>query len=146
MRESARRVVGSIAFGLLAAGAVWVCQIREDPEVLRGEELDRQARASLRRLEQKHVIVRRLADGRLSLGAAAWLFRGLYADDPEAARRVWDRFPDCPADELYCREVIRYVRAYLPGMSDRAAEVASRLEGELRAYREHKFPPGPAHE
>jgi hypothetical protein len=102
----------------------------------RGEELDRNREALLRRIEAKEAVVAELVAGRLTLLQAAARFRALKGDPPGVAELFppeWGR----SEGERLCREVMVWVNGWLAERApERAAAVAARLEAELRQHRD----------
>jgi hypothetical protein len=129
---------------LLACGAVWTC-VRGpdwsaapgidqgcDPEVRRAAKLDEDLQAVGQRIDDKMRLAEEVAEGRLTLLAAAARFRDLDRAPPafqwEMFRMTYDGQSD---DERHCREVIGFVGSALINQPETGNQVVARLRADL---------------
>jgi hypothetical protein len=124
---------GGSVYGLAAqvAGLAEAEQCIEE-EGQNERDLDRRSQAVLRRLAARERIAGRVADGTLTLHAAACRFRALNRQAPEYQTAFRYAFAGPSDDERLCRQVIEWThgvaRCKLPS---RATEIVRHLESEL---------------
>jgi hypothetical protein len=119
---------------------------RIEAEVRRAEELERRRHSLLWRLGEQRRIIGELAAGRCTLREAAGRFREMARQEPLLLQTVTATYQGDSEEEVICRWVIGYVRVQLEDHPQEAAEVAARLEAELRTLLAEKtldFPQEP---
>jgi hypothetical protein len=103
----------------------WLC-----PELKRKDELTKSSSTEFRQMAFKYHALQKLLDNKATLFETAAVFYRLN-QEWDVKRFALD-YPDCSAEELACRQVIRWVE----NSSEENSQLAVRLEEELRLYKE----------
>jgi hypothetical protein len=108
----------------------------------RGRQLSRQNRALSERNEAKQEVIGQVRDRRLTLEQAAAEFRRIHERTQADIEGAPGAGPQDLSEEELCRNILAWVRTYLPDHPE-SAPVLAELEAEFAAHFGHA-PPTPA--